>query len=116
MENLRELPRDHVSFDVVLRRNGRNRHVPVRTRIRRRGLVRSSTGEATHRIFVSTTVCIGPVRKEVELSLVDRGRMLHRMLLGRTALSGPFLIDVDRRMVLGGARRKKKKSVHERPG
>lgn len=115
VENLRELPRGYVSFDVVLHRKKRDRHVQVHTKILRRSHVRSSTGESSHRIFVSTTLRIGPVHKEIELSLVDRGQMIHRMLLGRSALSGPFLIDVDRRMALGTPprRRRKKKARAE---
>ena len=43
-----------------------------------------------------------------DFSLVDREKMIYRMLLGREALQGPFLIDVDRRMVQ--TRKKKKKT------
>jgi hypothetical protein len=56
--------------------------------------VRSSTGHYTHRIVVATTVRIGPLERRVELSLVDRDKMIYRMLLGRTALHG-LLVDVD---------------------
>lgn len=101
VENIQELPRDHVGFDVILHRKKRSRRVHVKTRIVRRGVVRSSTGHRTRRIFVRTTLRLGPLVKEVEVSLVDREKMIHRMLLGRNALTGPVLIDVDRRMVLG---------------
>lgn len=107
VDNLRELPRGYVSFDVVLHREKRDRRVRVKAKVRRQSRVRSSTGDGAHRYFVSTTVQIGPVHKEIEINLVDRGAMIHRMLLGRSALSGPFLIDVDRRYALGGPRRKR---------
>jgi len=100
VENLRELPRNHVEFDVVLHRGKRDRRVHVRTRISRRGRVRSSNGEYSNRVFVTVPVSIGPVEREIELSLVDRQKMIHRMLLGRTALSGPFLVDVAHRCLL----------------
>jgi len=109
VENIRELPHDHVRFDVVLHRAHRDRRVPVETRIVRRGRVRSSTGHQTHRIFVATRMRLGPVTRTVEVSLVDRGKMLHRMLLGRKALTGPFVIDVDRRMLQSPARKKARK-------
>lgn len=112
VENIRELPHDQVSFDVVLHRAKRDRRVSVRTHIVRRGRVRSSTGHTTTRIFVSTRIRIGPVTRPIEVSLVDREKMIHRMLLGRAALTGPFVIDVDRRMLLSpkrGARKKAKK-------
>jgi len=45
-------------------------------------------------------VRIGPVEREIELSLVDRGRMIFRMLIGRRALAHAFLVDPGRRYVL----------------
>ena len=37
--------------------------------------------------------------RDLEIGLVDRAKMIHRMLLGRAALAGPFLVDVDRQML-----------------
>jgi len=105
VENIEELPRGWVRFDVVLHRLKRDRRIHVRAKISRRGAVRSSTGHRTQRLFVETLLRLGPVEKRVEVSLVDRQKMIHRMLLGRAALTGPFLIDVDRRMT---QQRKKK--------
>lgn len=109
VENIQELPRDFVRFDVVLHRAHRDRRIHVRARISRRGRVRSSTGHQTLRIFVETTLRLGPVERQIEVSLVDRKKMIHRMLLGREALKGPFLIDVDRRMVQSPKKKKGKK-------
>jgi len=108
VENIEELPRGFVRFDVVLHRKKRDRRIHVRTRIVRRTRVRSSSGHQSHRLFVATTLRLGPVEQRVEISLVDRRRMIHRMLLGRAALTGPFLVDVDRRMTLTPRRRKKR--------
>lgn len=99
VENIVELPRNRVRFDIVLHRKTRNRRYHVTSRIERRSRVRSSNGLTETRYFVRTMLRLGPVEKMIEISLVDRGAMIHRMLLGRTALSGPFLIDVDKRMV-----------------
>jgi hypothetical protein len=111
VENIEELPRGYVRFDVVLHRKIRDRRIHVHAKVTRRGRVRSSTGHRTHRLFVETTLRLGPVEKRVEVSLVDREKMIHRMLLGRAALTGPFLIDVDRRLALGPKKRSKKKAV-----
>ena len=92
VEKIEELPGDRVRFDVVLDRNGARRHVSAA--IVRRSRVRSSTGHLTTRIMVRTTVRIGPVDRAVELSLVDREKMIYRMIIGRSSLSGRFLIDV----------------------
>ena len=106
VESIEELPRNRVRFEIVLHRKKRDRRVEVIAPIVRRGRVRSSTGHMTSRIFVETTLRLGPLQRRVEVSLVDRTKMIHRMLLGRAALGGPILIDVDRRMVLGKKRRR----------
>jgi hypothetical protein len=49
VENIRELPRGIVRFDVVVHRERRDRHVRVRARITRRSRVRSSNGELSPR-------------------------------------------------------------------
>ena len=100
VENIRELGAGRVRFDVRLSRRESDRRVTVETRIARRGQVRPSSGELEARIFVAVRVRIGPVEREIELSLVDRGRMIFRMLIGRRALAHAFLIDPSRRYVL----------------
>ena len=114
VENIQELPRGRVRFDIILHREKRDRRVHVTAPIVRRSRVRSSNGQSETRLFVRTTLRLGPVEREVEVSLVDRGHMIHRMLLGRTALSGPFLIDVDRRMLQSPKKKVKKKKTAAR--
>ena len=98
--DLKPLPEDRISFDVVLDRKKSHRKAHVVAPISRVGRVRSSTGKYTLRYFVKTTLRLGGVEKTIEISLVDREKMMFRMLLGRTALSGPFLIDPARRRVV----------------
>lgn len=116
VENIEELPRGYVRFDVVLHRHKRDRRIQVKAKVSRRSRVRSSAGHTSERLFVRTKFVLGSVAKEIEVSLVDREKMIYRMLLGREALQGPFLIDVDRRMVQQRKRRKKKsrKVIRER--
>ncbi len=109
VENIVELPRKRLQFEVVLHREKRDRRIRVIAPIHRRSRVRSSNGEVETRYFVRTSMKLGPIEREVELSLVDRGRMIHRMLLGRTALSGPFLIDPDRRMIQSPKKKARKR-------
>ena len=100
VENIRELGSGRVRFDVRLSRSESERRVRVEARIARRGQVRPSSGEPEERIFVAVKVRIGPVEREIELSLVDRGRMIFRMLIGRRALAHAFLVDPGRRYLL----------------
>jgi hypothetical protein len=108
VENIEELPRDRVAFDVVVHRAKRDRRVHVTARVTRRGSVTSSNGERSHRLFVKTTLELGSITREIEVSLVDRAKMIHRMLLGRSALEGPILIDVNHRMAVSKPRGKRK--------
>ena len=55
--------------------------------------VRPSTGAAEQRPVVVATVALGAHELQVELTLTDRDAMGFRMLLGRTALAGRFLVD-----------------------
>jgi hypothetical protein len=114
VENIEELGRGRIRFEVVLHRLKRDRRVRVETRVERRGRVRSSTGHQETRPFVRTTLRLGDAEHEIELSLVDRERMIHRMLLGRSALEHHYLVDVGRRALLGGTRRRAKKKRRAR--
>ena len=55
--------------------------------------VTDSGGHAEERLFVSTTIEIGPIARRVELTLTERHDMLFRMLLGRTALVPDIRVD-----------------------
>ena len=108
VEDLEVLPGDQVRFHVVTRSKGDGKWVEVTAPIVKWGRVRSSTGHFTLRCFVRTPIRIGPVFKEIELSLVSRERMLYRMLLGRQALAKDFLVDVSKRRALGPRSKRKK--------
>jgi hypothetical protein len=103
VENLREIGRNQVRFDVRLHRSKTERRVSVDAAVVRRARVKSSTGVSSSRVFVAVTLRIGPVVERIELGLVDRANMLYRMLIGRTALGAHFLVDPHRRYLLSHA-------------
>lgn len=63
--------------------------------------VRDSGGHGALRAVVATTVALGPWRWVEELTLADRPGMRHRMLLGRVAVRGRFLVDPERSFLVG---------------
>ncbi len=93
VKHIIELPRNRVQFDIVLHRKNRDFTQTVVSPIAHQTHVRSSNGQQHERYFVTTTIRIGRITKTIELSLVDRKNMTCRMLLGRKALEGDFLID-----------------------
>lgn len=110
VENIQEIGHGRVRFDVRLHRQNTDRTVHVEARILRRGRVRPSSGASQTRLFVTTTLRIGPLERPIELSLVDRDRMIYRMLVGRTALGHAVLVDPGRRYVLT----RKRKAARQR--
>lgn len=69
--------------------------------------VRDSGGRATLRPVIETRIVLGETSVDAELTLVSRDTMGFRMLIGRQAIRGKFLVDPGHSYKMG--RRKKKK-------
>ena len=95
VKRLHELPDGQIEFDIVLNRKNREDTHTIRCPVAHVTHVRSSNGQQHERYFVETRIQIGKVSKIIELSLVCRKSMICRMLLGRKALEGLFLVDPD---------------------
>lgn len=87
-----ELPGNRVRFTLRLSRKKENFR-QLEAPIVHRKVVRNSTGLSQERLFVETTMVMRGHAKRIRVSLVCRKRMIHRMLLGREALAGDFLVD-----------------------
>lgn len=64
-------------------------------------LVRDSGGSEQLRPVISTTVEVNGDRWRIELTLTNRDAMGFRMLLGRQAIRGRFVVDAGRSYLLG---------------
>jgi hypothetical protein len=111
VSNIREVGGGRVRFDVRLHRRKTDRTVHVEAKIRRRGLVKPSSGDVQTRIFVSTTLKIGHVEREIEVSLVDREKMIFRLLIGRSAIGRGMLVDPNRRYVVSRGPKRRTRRV-----
>lgn len=58
-----------------------------------RRLVSDSGGHREQRYVIATRLVIGRFEERIELTLTDRDSMRFRMLLGRKAMEGRFLVD-----------------------
>lgn len=59
------------------------------------------------RIEVAIDVCLAGIIKRVNVNLTDRSGMNYRMILGRTALEGSFIVDVEKKFIGGSTCRDK---------
>ena len=109
VNHIEELDNGNVRFTIVLHRNKQDERVTVEAPVVRRSRVRSSSGRSQERVIVSTRLVIGGIEKNIEISLASRRRMIFRMLLGRSALAGDFIIDPSRRYLSRKAAKKRKK-------
>lgn len=71
-------------------------------------VIRSSNGTSEKRPVVISTVAVLGVNWPVELTLTNRDAMGFRMLLGRQAIRGHFLVDSSKSYYSGKPKRKKK--------
>jgi len=105
-----ELDDGTARFKVVVSERPKLRTVMVEAPLVREAVVKPSSGKRQRRPVVKTTMRLGGVEKEIEITLVCRKGMLCRMLLGRTALKHDFVVDVSRAYLASEKRRKKKKN------
>lgn len=97
VEDLVQVGDSEVEFRIIVHRGRDDIYVPVRAAVLKWSRVRSSTGVYSKRCFVRTRIRLGPVEKEIDISLVSREKMVYRMLIGRSALNRDFVVDVSKR-------------------
>lgn len=96
VETFRYKHRDRVRFGVhPLQRRADNLVVCEADLVDKR-VVTDSGGHRERRCIIETEVIIGSRTKRIELTLADRDTMRFRMLLGRTALKGDYVVDAAR--------------------
>lgn len=90
---------EHVMFS--LRPGESSEVVQCRAPVLDRRLVTDSGGRRTERVFIRTLLQLGAWQREVEVNLADRRGLRHPMLVGRTALSGAWVVDPMSKFMLG---------------
>jgi len=102
LRTLAEHPDGSADLEFVLPLDKRHpeRATTARARMLRRVRITDAGGHREIRPLIATELVLGPVRKRIFLTLTDRSGMLFRMILGRKALEGDFLVDVSRKYLL----------------
>ena len=82
-----------VKFEVNPLQDNRSVNIECRAKLIDRRIVKSSSGIAEERFVIRTPVTLGNHTFDIELTLANRDTMEYRMLLGREALSGRFVVN-----------------------
>lgn len=96
-----------VKFLVPTSQRNPDRVVATQAKVLEFRSVRSSSGRAEMRPVIVTTVALLGQQWPVELTLANREKMGFRMLLGREAFRGKFLVDAGRSYHNGSPKKKK---------
>lgn len=94
-----DAPGEGLVADLTFAAHRDGQPVTVRARYLGTVQVKNSCGESQNRLLVEVPVRIGPVTATVEFTVADRSKMRFPVILGRTALTGRFVVDVARTYV-----------------
>ena len=92
---------DWVRFEVDPIQDHPHVLVQCEAKLLRRKVVKSSMGASEERLMIRTPLTLGGDTFSIKLTLASRDTMNYRMLLGREALNGRYLIDPSQHCLLG---------------
>lgn len=94
-----------VRFDIHPDQHSTEQVIRCEAPIKDRRTVRDSGGHEELRYVIETTISIGGEQHVAEVTLTDRDTMKFRVLLGRTALRGRYVVDPGRSYLRGKKKR-----------
>jgi hypothetical protein len=97
IEYITEKGKKYVRF-LFISDSGHKKH--IKSRFIEEREIKSSTGQKTIRPVVKTKIKMGETEFEIELTLIKRDLMGFKMLIGREALNGRFMINPARSYLL----------------
>lgn len=92
-----------IAFSIHPRRRKKLPSVACEARVMESRKVTSSNGIAESRYVIETSAIIGSKRMMIELTLTNRDELSYRMLVGREALRGRFLVHSRKSYLQGDA-------------
>jgi hypothetical protein len=90
-----------ISFEIHPRRRSRKDAVRVSAKVKTHRWIRSSNGKRELRPVIETTMSVAGEEFIAELTLANRHLMAYRMILGRSAMRGRFIIDPGKSYLFG---------------
>ena len=101
LETFRKEGRDMVRFGIHPIQKRTDLSVDCEAPVHDQRYVTDSGGHREMRYVIVTSVTLGNTTWDIELTLTNRDTMRFRMLLGRTALHGHFLVDPSSSYLIG---------------
>lgn len=90
-----------ICFDVHPLQGDMKTVVTCSAQVKARRMVKSSSGVSERRYVIETSISLGGTLWNIEVTLTNRDAMGYRMLLGREAMEGRFLINPAESFALG---------------
>lgn len=87
---------DWVAFTAV---DDRGESLELSRQVFRYATIDRAGGDKQRRPVVLLGICVGRVYREVQVNLIDRSTLEHRMLIGRDFLQGRYVVDSARTYV-----------------
>lgn len=82
--------KQYISFLIT---NKRGKTILLERPLIRYAKVRQDSGEPQIRPVIELTICVGNIKKAIEVNINDRSNLNYPMLIGRSYLSGSYLVD-----------------------
>ena len=98
-----------VRFDIHPSQRSDSAAVRCEAPVLDKRVVRDSGGHEELRFVIEAAVSIGECTHTIEVTLTDRDSMKFRVLLGRTAINGNYMVDPSRSYLKGKKKRKARK-------
>ena len=102
--------RQWVHFDMHPMQGNSSDVIRCEAPVLERRIIRDSGGHEELRYVIETVITIGDNRLCAEVTLTDRDSMKFRALLGRTAISGHYLVDCSHSYLVGKRKKKRRHS------
>ena len=95
-ENIKRFRRAGERFVRFQVRDENDDLITLERHLARIARIRRHDGDYQRRPVVEMSVCIGTVRRRVEVNLIDRSHLNFPFLLGRSAMEGSVVVDPER--------------------
>lgn len=97
----------NIEFQVHPKQRCRTPEILATANILEHRSVKSSNGESSLRPVIETSLIIGEILHSIELTLVNRDLMGFRLLLGRQAIRGFYIVDPGKSYLMSKERNRK---------